>query len=100
MSTDIAMGEALDLAVKDLERVIDRHFAARRTIRAVELEDGRWCAKTGEDRILFPACPDREVVERFVAAFARHEDRFRATDPEPFEHSVRVDNVVPLRVEA
>src|SRR5688572_10060002 len=32
VSTDLAMGEAFDLAVQDLDRLIVRHFVARRTL--------------------------------------------------------------------
>jgi hypothetical protein len=96
------LAEALDMATEELDALILRRFAATRSIRAVEQPDGRWIAVTGEGRMLFPPA-DREVVERFVAAFVRREPRFHWRPPEPLthtlplEHSVRVpDNVVPI----
>jgi hypothetical protein len=80
--------EACDTLAEELDGIINRHFAADRTIRAVECPDGRWVAMTGENRMLFPPA-ERDVVERFVAAFVRHEDRFRVAPP--LEHSVKVD---------
>jgi hypothetical protein len=97
MTSHTMIHEAFDQAAEELDGFLDRIIDRPRTIRAVELEDGRWCAKTGEDRTLFPPCSDRLVVERFVAAFAQHDDRFRVVAAEPVHvHSVRVDNVVPI----
>jgi hypothetical protein len=95
------LNEFADAAIEELDALIARRFASHRTIRAVEQPDGRWIAMTGENRMLFPPA-DRAVVERFVAAFVRHEPRFVAAAPE-LGFSERVaDNVVPIggRVEA
>ena len=73
MSTDIAMGEAFDSAVNDLDTLINRRFAGQRSIRVEPCPDGRFCAMTSEDRLVFPPCPHLDTVERFVRAFAEKE---------------------------
>ena len=79
MSTDVVMGEAFDLAVRELDQLIDRRFAARRTVRIEETADGRWIAVTDHAQV-FPACEDLDVVIRFVRAFAEKTDNMRVDE--------------------
>jgi hypothetical protein len=64
-----ALADSLDIVTAELEQLIDRHFAARRSIKAENTLDGRWLART-DHAILFPATKDLDTVIRFVRAFA------------------------------
>lgn len=88
--------EAFMIATEELDGLISRRFAAK-TIRLEELPDGRWTAVLDDTEAIFPACPHRDTIERFMAAFARKEG-YRVEAPLLLEHSVRVpDNVVAIR---
>lgn len=99
MSTDIAMGAAFDHAVQDLERLIDRHFAARRTLLVSNDEGKFWTAAIG-DSVLYRS-PDGAATLRFAHTFAERTSGVAVElDARNCEWSVRVpDNVVPIRAE-
>lgn len=86
-----------DQWIHDLDRLIDRHFSANRTL-VVEREGDRWTAAIGDD-VLYRSY-DRNAVHRFAVTFRDRTPgvalEYASYEDTP-EHSVRVDNVVPLR---
>ena len=68
MTTDIVMGEAFDLAVRELDQLIDRRFAARRTMTVERESAAHWIAELS-GQVLYRS-PDRNAVVRFAMAFA------------------------------
>lgn len=86
-----------DQWIHDLDRLIDRHFAADRTL-VVEREGDRWTAAIGDD-VLYRSY-DRDATIRFAQTFAEKTPgvtlEYASYENTP-EYSVRVDNVVPIR---
>jgi hypothetical protein len=68
MTTDIVMGEAFDLACRELETLIDRRFAAKRTLTVERESAEHWIAELSGN-VLYRS-PDRNAVVRFAMAFA------------------------------
>jgi hypothetical protein len=109
-----ALADALDICTAELEMLIDRHFAVRREL-VVEREGSNWTASIGDD-VLYRH-PYSLTVLRWAQTFAARNPgvsvavgdhpatRPSALDTDPASpgylgHSVRVDNVTPIRVEA
>lgn len=90
------MAEAFDHAIQDLERVIDRHFAAHRTL-VVEREGDKWTAAIGDD-VLYRSY-DGKATLRFAQTFCERTPGVTLEVADYYYapgYSVRVDNVVPL----
>ena len=97
MTTDLAMGQAFDSAVNDLDNLISRHFVARRTIVVSNDEVKFWTAAIGDD-VLYRS-PDGKATLRFARTFAERTPGVTVEVEEVVGHdgySVRVDNVVPI----
>jgi hypothetical protein len=67
MTTDIVMGEAFDLAVRELDQLIDRRFAARRTLTVERESEKHWVAELS-GRVLYRS-PDYDATMRFALTF-------------------------------
>jgi hypothetical protein len=100
-------------AIAELDAIINRRFASKRSIRIVQSPANNWyCAviengeSSSERGMVFPPCPNLDTVIRFVRAFAEKEgvrvdedsiEFFRA-ERAGMGFSERVpDNVVPIR---
>jgi hypothetical protein len=69
MTTDIVMGEAFDLACRELDSLIDRRFAAKRTMTVERESAEHWIAELSGN-VLYRS-PDRNAVVRFALAFVK-----------------------------
>lgn len=67
MTTDIIMGQAFDQAVQDLNVLIDRRFAARRTMTVERESEKHWIAELS-GRVLYRS-PDYDATMRFALTF-------------------------------
>jgi hypothetical protein len=99
-----ALGDAIEISIAELDLLIDRHFSVRREL-VVERESAKhWTASIG-DTVLYRS-PDGRSTLRFARTFAERTPGVDVVLAEAWrplrddEWSVRVDNVVPIRVEA
>jgi hypothetical protein len=93
-------------AIAELDSIINRRFASKRTISLGQRDHDGWYYATVDSAPVFPPCPNLDVVIRFVRAFAEKEgvqidedsiEFFRA-ERAGMGFSVRVpDNVVPIK---
>lgn len=84
-----ALADAMDIVTAELEILIDRNFAANRTL-VVEPEGGNWTA-TLSGAVLYRSA-NRDAVVRFALAFQAKTDgiEIQYVDVEPQVFSVRV----------
>jgi hypothetical protein len=93
-------------AIAELDSIINRRFASKRTIRVKQRDHDGWYAAFMDDGTArFPYCPNLDTVISFVRAFAEKEgvqvdedsvEYFRA-ERAGMGFSERVpDNVVPI----
>lgn len=101
MSTDQVMGQAFDLAVHDLDRLIARRFAGADRTLVVERESVKhWVARIDDD-VLFRS-PDGSATLRFAHTFASRNAGVRVQVVKEYDagYSMRIDNVVPIGINA
>ena len=91
-----ALADAMDICASELEMLIDRHFAAKREL-VLEREGNHWVASIGDTVLFRSSWP---ATMRFAVAFAQKNPNVTVTHAEDWtdaqDHSVRVDNVVPI----
>jgi hypothetical protein len=91
-----ALADAMDVCTAELEMLIDRHFAATRTLVVSNDEGKFWTAAFG-DTVLYRS-PDGAATLRFARTFmAQTPGVVIEFAPAEEQFSTHVDNVVELR---